>query len=142
MPYSTLADLIAQYGEPMLREATDRGEVATGEIDAAAIDRAIASADALIDGYLKVRYALPLVATPAIVQELSMTIALYKAHPNVASEKVRKDFEDAMKMLDKISAGTIRLDVAGVEPEASGSSGARITDRERPMTATNLKSYY
>lgn len=142
MAYCTLADLIAQFGGPMLREATDRGELATGTIDPAAIARAIASADALIDGYLKARYVLPLVATPALVNELSMTIALYKAHPNVVSEHVRRNFEDAVKMLVQISAGTIRLDVAGVEPEASSNSGARITERDRPMTPENLKGYY
>lgn len=142
MAYCTLADMLAQFGEPMLREATDRGEVATGEVDAAAIARAIGSADALIDGHLKARYALPLAATPALVNELSMTVALYKAHPNVASDKVRKDYEDALKTLGQISSGTIRLDVAGVEPEAANTSGARITDRQRPMTPDNLKGYY
>lgn len=141
MAYSTLADLTAQYGEPMLREATDRGEVATGEIDAAAIASAIASADALIDGSLKVRYALPLTATPALVRELSMTIALYKAHANVAAEKVRQDYQDALKLLTQISAGTVRLDIAGAEPASSGTSGARITDRQRPMTEHNLKGW-
>jgi phage gp36-like protein len=140
--YCTLADMISQFGTPMLVEATDRGETATGEIDEAAIARAIASADALIDGYLAGRYALPLVVTPAIVQELSMTIALYKAHPNVASEKVRKDYEDALKTLAQIASGVIRLSVEGIEPEGSNSQGARITETERPMTVKKLKGFY
>lgn len=141
MPYCTLEQLVAQFGELILVEATDRAEVATGAIDATAIERAIASADALVDGYLKVRYALPLEATPALVNELSMTVALYKAHPNVASEKIRRDYEDALKTLMQISRGDIRLDVAGVEPASSGSSGARITDRDRPFTPENLKGF-
>ena len=141
MGYCTLADLIAQYGEPMLIEATDRGTEATGTVDETAIARAIASADALIDGALKVRYALPLASTPALVNDLSMTIALYRAHANVASEKVRKDYEDAMRTLSQISAGAVRLDIAGVEPASSGSSGARITDRDRPMTPENMKGW-
>lgn len=141
MAYCTLADLIAQYGTPMLIEATDRGAVATGAVDETAIARAIQSADALIDGALKVRYALPLATTPALINDLSMTIALYRAHANVASDKVRKDYEDALKTLAQISAGTMRLDVAGIEPAASGSAGARITDRDRPMTPENMKGW-
>lgn len=141
MPYATLADLVAQYGERVLRDATDRAEASTGTIDADAVARAIASADALIDGYLKARYALPLVTTPALVNELSMTIALYKLHPEVTAEKVRRDYEDALKLLDRIAAGTIRLDVAGAEPQASGTGGARITDREPQLTQEKLRGW-
>lgn len=143
MSYCTLADLVSQFGTPMLVEATDRAEVATGEIDEAAIARAIASADALIDGYLKGRYKLPIAdPVPPLLTELSMTVALYKAHPNVASEHVRENYEDALKMLGQISKGDVRLDADGVEPEASNSQGARITETERPMTVAKLKGFY
>lgn len=141
MAYCTLDQLIAQYGEPLLREATDRGDVATGEIDAVAVARAIASADALIDGYLKVRYALPLVSTPALVTEWSMVIALYKLHPAVAAEKVRQDYQDTMKMLAQVSAGTLKLDVAGIEPTSSGSGEVRTNDPDRRLSADDLTSY-
>jgi phage gp36-like protein len=142
MAYCTLAQMLVQYGEPMLRDATDRADAATGDVDEAAVERAIASADALIDGYLKVRYALPLGDTPALVNELSMTIALYKAHPRVADEKVQRDYDNALKLLTQISKGDIKLDAAGAEPASAGTSGVRITpDREPHFTSDKLKGY-
>ncbi len=140
--YCTLQDLIDRYGEPLLREVTDRGDVSADEIDPVAIDRAIADAGALIDGYLKPRYALPLNPVPPLVKRLSLTIALYEAHASVANEKVRRDYDDALKLLTQISSGAVKLDANGTEPASSGSQGARITDRERPFTPENLKGYF
>lgn len=142
MSYCTLDDMLAQYGEPLLREATDRGEVATGVVDPAAVAAAIDSGDALIDGYLAVRYALPLATTPLLVKTLSMTVALYKVHAGVASQKVTQDYQDALRQLQQIAQGLMRLDVAGAEPAGSGGAGVKFTDRCRPFTPENLKGYF
>ena len=141
MAYCTLQDLIDRYGEPLLREITDRGDVAAEAIDATAIDRAIADAGALIDGFLKPRYALPLNPVPPLVKRLALTIAVYEAHASVAGDKVRRDYDDALKLLGQISSGAVKLDANGLEPASSGANGARITDRDRPFTADNLKGY-
>ncbi|MPZ57614.1 MAG: DUF1320 domain-containing protein [Rhizobiales bacterium] len=141
MPYATLEQLTDRFGESMLIELTDRAEPPAGAIDQDVIDRALADADALIDGYLKGRYLLPLSATPPLVTDLALAIAGYKLHRNVASEKIRKDYEDALKTLRDIAAGTVRLDLAGAEPEASGASGVQFSDRERDMTPDNLKGF-
>ena len=141
MSYCTLQQLKDRYSETLLVEVSDRGAVSTGMIDEALITRAIADADALIDGYLKGRYALPLAAVPPLVTDLSLTIAIYKAHANVAAEKIRQDYLDALKLLAQISAGTVRLDVAGVEPAASGASDVRTNEPERPLSAATMKGY-
>ncbi|MEX2480200.1 MAG: DUF1320 domain-containing protein [Gammaproteobacteria bacterium] len=141
MPYATQAQLTDRYGETMLIELTDRGETPIGAVDADVVERALADTDALIDGFLKGRYLLPLAATPALLVDLALAIALYKLHRNVASEKVRRDYDDALRVLRDIAAGTVRLDVDGAEPTASGSSGVRTNDRDRPLTPDNLKGY-
>lgn len=141
MPYTSQADLTDRYGERLLVELTDRGEVATGTVSTDAVDRAIADADALIDGYLGVRYALPLAATPPLVADIARAVAIHKLHVYTPSEKVEADFRHALKMLDDIAAGRLRLPVAGVEPEGQGGSGARMTDRDRPFTGDNLKGF-
>lgn len=141
MPYATQAQLIERYGEPMLVELTDRAEPPTGEIDASVVDRALADTDALIDGFLKGRYQLPLAQTPPLVVDLALAIAVYKLHRNVASEKIRRDYDDALKVLRDIAAGVVRLDVDGAEPAASGLSGVKTNDRERPLTPENLKGF-
>lgn len=134
--------MVAQYGEVVLRDATDRGDVATGAIVAAAVSRAIASADALIDAALAVRYALPLASTPALVNELSMTIALYKLHTSVAPEKVRKDYDDALAQLKQIAAGSLKVaDSAGEEIAGDEDDGVVTNEPERLLTNDSMKGY-
>jgi phage gp36-like protein len=141
MTYATQGQLIARFGEDMLIELTDRAEPPAEEIDAAVVADALADADAAIDGYLKGRYTLPLSETPPLVRNLALAIAIYLMHRNSVSEKVRNDYNDALRMLRDIAAGTVRLDVAGVEPTSSGASGVRTNDRARPFTPDNLKGF-
>lgn len=141
MAYCTLQELIDRYSRRMLVDASDRGDDATGEIDEALIDRAIADADAAIDGFLKVRYRLPLTSVPDLVRDLSLQIAIYKAHAHVVTDKIRDDYKYALKTLEQISQGTVRLDIEGAEPAASGASEVRTNQPERPMTAATMKGY-
>jgi phage gp36-like protein len=141
MTYATQGQLIARFGEDMLVQLTDRAEPPAEAIDAAVVADALADADAAIDGYLKGRYTLPLTETPPLVRNLALAIAIYLMHRNSASEKVRNDYNDALRTLRDIAAGTVRLDVAGVEPASSGASGVRTNDRARPFTPDNLKGF-
>lgn len=142
MAYCTLDQLTDRFGETLLIDLSHRDGDRPLAPDAALFDRVIADADALIDGYLKGRYQLPIAGeVPPILTDLSQAIAIYKAHSSVAAEKIRKDYEDALKTLKDIASGAARLDVAGAEPAASGSSGARITDRQRPFTEKNLEGW-
>ena len=64
MTYATLDLLTNRVGEAMLIALTDRGEVPFGVVDADVLARALADADAIIDGYLAARCARhPLVMT-------------------------------------------------------------------------------
>ena len=65
--YCTLAELKDRYSERLLIELSDRGEVPVTIVDVALFNRAIADAGALIDGHLKLRYALPLAEVPRLV---------------------------------------------------------------------------
>jgi len=139
MSYAAQSDLIERYGEDMLVDLTDRVTPPAGAIDASVVDAALANTDALIDGYLKGRYHLPLATTPALVKDIAIAVAIYKLHRNQVSDKIATDYKDALRALAQIATGTVRLDVAGVEPEASGSTGVRTTDRARDLTPENLK---
>lgn len=141
MSYATQADLVDRFGINMMLMLADRDDPPAGEIDAAVVARALADADAAIDGYLKGRYLLPLATTPPLVRDLAQAIAVYKLHRDTVSEKVRRDYEDAIKSLRDISNGVIRLDVAGVEPDSSGASGVQFSDRPRDMTPDNMKGF-
>lgn len=142
MTYATLAQLIDRVGEPMLIDLTDRGEVATGAIDTAVVARALADTDALVEGYLAAKYALPLTSTPPILADVAGAIALWKLHLTTPEDKVKVDYDAAMRALREIAQGLIRLpDAQGLEPASSGASGVIVTDRERPFTAENMKGF-
>ena len=141
MPYCTLQDLTDRYSQRMLVDISDRGDEATGDVDTALIGRAIADADALIDGYLKVRYALPLAAVPRLVTDLSLRIAIYYAHGHVAAEKIAADYKEAIRTLQEISRGVVQLDVDGLEPAESGGVEVRTNAEERVFTANTMRGY-
>ena len=141
MSYASQIELVARYGEPMLLDLTDRASPPGGAIDAAVVAAALDDASAVIDGYLKGRYALPIAGAPPLLRDLCQVIAIYKLHRDTAADKIRNDYTDALKTLALIASGTIRLDVAGVEPASSGASGVRVTDRDRPLTADSMKGF-
>ncbi len=125
----------------MLVALTDRADIPTGSIHMGVVDRALSDTDAMIDGYLAGRYALPLAAVPVMLTDIAQQIAIWKLHIAAPDPKIEADYKDALRQLRDISAGTIRLSLAGVEPAGTGGSGVVITDRERPLTADNLKGF-
>lgn len=141
MNYATQQQLTDRYGLAMLVALTDRGDQATGTIDPAVLTRVLADTDAMIDGYLMARYALPLATIPPLVVDLAQVIAIWKLHTSEPDPKIKQDYDAAMRQLADVAKGVLRLPVAGIEPPTSGASGARHTDRERPMTAENLKGF-
>lgn len=141
MDYCTQAELENRYGTALLTEISDRTDVPTSTIDTDLITRAITDATALIDGYLAGRYALPLATVPALITDLAQRIAIYYAHSNVASEKIGKDYEAALRQLKDIASGLIKLDVGGAEPEGSGASEVRTNEPERPLSAATMKGF-
>lgn len=141
MPYTSQDILTDRFGERMLRQLTDRATPPAGTVDADVVARALADTDAVIDGYLAGRYALPLATTPPLLVDLASAIAIYKLHPNAPSSKIEADYKDAIAALARIATGVIRLPVAGVEPEGSDATGVEVTDRERPFTEENLRGF-
>lgn len=141
MTYAAQQDLVERFGTSMLVDLTDRADPPAGAIDTDVVTRALEDTDAAINGYLAGRYKLPLATTPAMLRDLAQAIAIYKLHRDVASEKIRQDYADALKTLALISSGTVRLDVDGIEPASSGASGVRVVDRERDLTPDNLKGF-
>ncbi|UWQ31337.1 DUF1320 domain-containing protein [Leisingera sp. M527] len=141
MAYAAQDDLVTRYGQDLLVELTDRGEEPTGEIDADVVAKAISGTDALIDGHLQGRYVLPMAETPPLIRELAEQITIYKLHRYTPSELIKDEHKAALATLEKIAKGTVRLPVAGVEPATQPGNGVRVTDRERPLTAKNLKGF-
>ena len=138
MSYVTLAQLTARFGEAMLVALTDRGEFSTGTVDTTVVDRALADADAMIDGYLARRYALPVTVTQPLLVTIAGAVAIYHLHTTEPDPKIEADYKSAMAMLRDISSGTIALTAAGLEAPSTGGTGVQFTDRDRNMTQDNM----
>jgi len=141
MSYASLAHLTDRFGAEMLVGLTDRAVPPAGVVDGTVVDRALADTDALIDGYLAARYVLPLATTPALLVDIAQAIAIWKLHTFKPDEKIEADYREALRQLQQIATGTIRLSIAGIEPATDDGGGAMITDRERPMTEQNLRGF-
>ncbi len=117
MTYATQQDLIDRYGPDELQQLTDRasGMVIAPEV----IGRALADATAEIDSYLAKRMQTPLEPVPPLVRAHAAAIARYRLHKDVAPEKIRKDYEDAVAWLRRAAAGEVTIDGATPLPGAS-----------------------
>ena len=120
-PYATLADMQNRFSEAELIDLSDRG--GAGVMDSAVIDAALNDASATIDGYLAARYPLPLATVPDVLNRVSCDLARYYLYDERATEQVTKRHDDALKLLDKISNGSVTLGLPLTDtPEGSNTS--------------------
>lgn len=141
MAYTTQAELEERFSTRMLISLTDRSDPPSGVIDASVVQQAITNAEAVIDGYLASRYALPMADVPPQIAKIALHLTIYDLHVYQADPKIEADYKDALRMLKDIQDGVLRLPIAGVTPRQTGESGVRTTDRDRPMTEDNLKGF-
>lgn len=138
MTYAVEADLVERFGALELARRTDRVNGAT--IDAVVLGRALADADAEIDGYLATRYTLPLQPTPAAINRLACDIARYRLHDDGVPDTVRQRYEDAVSLLKKFSSGEVRL--AGLEAQAvAGEAEVYYSFAPRQVTDESLRGF-
>lgn len=116
MTYATKQDLIDRFGQTELAQLTDRTNGTT--IDDTVVGKALADADAEIDGYLASRYTLPLSPVPLTLVRLAGDIARYYLYEDRVTEQVKSRYDDAVKWLVNVSRGVVQLgvDSAGTPP--------------------------
>lgn len=134
MAYAIRTDLEAAYGA---------AEIAQREsmLPAGAVDRALADADAFIDGYASGRYAVPLSPVPANVLRLACAIARYNLLGDAATDRARADYEDAVAWLKDLAAGRVTLVSATLSASpATGGRPVSITPA-RIFNAAGLADY-
>lgn len=119
MVYATKQQMIDQYGEDDMIDLTDRADPPVGEINDTVLDQALVNASAVIDGYIGRRYNLPLASVPALLVPVCLKIVFYNLHRGRHTDEVRKEYEDAVSVLNKISSGDVVLDVGGKEPASA-----------------------
>ncbi|MCC7413319.1 MAG: DUF1320 domain-containing protein [Gammaproteobacteria bacterium] len=138
MSYASPQELIERFGEQELLQLTDQG--GRGIIDSAALDRALADADRVIDSYLRARYTLPLDAGVIAASGLALAaanIARYVLMGTQAPEEVRDRYRDALAWLKDVQAGRASL---GAEDPAAPTGPGRIRTAE-PQSGFDWDSY-
>lgn len=137
MAYATPQDMIDRFEEDELVQLTDQDEL--GVIDAVVLGKALADADAAIDGYLASRYTLPLATVPGSLTRIACDLARYYLYDNGATEEVRRRYDDAARFLTALAKGDITLgpDPAGAE----GVGSPQTSSPGRIFTIDTLKDF-
>ncbi|MBC7859192.1 MAG: DUF1320 family protein [Burkholderiaceae bacterium] len=120
MTYATRDDLVQRYG-------ADDIEQRESALPAGAVDRILADADALIDGYLAGRYSLPLTDVPPNLPQVACAIARYALLGDAATERAREDHKDAVAWLRDVAADKVKLQSATPVPGAAPESMVMMT---------------
>jgi phage gp36-like protein len=140
MGYAVKQDMIDRFGDVELKQLTDR----TGAVDAiddTVLGKALADADAEINGYLAGRYTLPLASTPMILVGLACDIARFRLYEDRATEQVRQRYEDAIKYLTKVAEGKISLGLDAGNQAQTEAGGAKAEGDERVFSRETLNDY-
>jgi phage gp36-like protein len=123
VPYATPQDLIDGYGADrilMLAQLPD------GTQDAAKVARALSGASSVIDGYLSIRYALPLTGIPDVLRDACVSIAVYRlaSEPGSLAEDMRTRYEDAIAYLKDVARGIAGIGAPTIAQQQAAAAAA------------------
>lgn len=128
MTYATLQTMLERFGDEELIQRTDRH--GSGQLDVQVMARALADADAEVNSYLAVRYALPLAGVPTALARVAADVARYRLYDDGVPETVRKRYEDAVALLKRMASGDVKLvldgDGQGGTGTGTGSGGTQV----------------
>lgn len=109
MAYCTTDDLKNYIPASQIIQLTDDADV--DQIDSDKLTDCIRRGDDLIDGYLRGRYALPLVSVPPVIRDLSTKLAAYFLFKRslilTMPEPIKEDYQYCTDVLVKIQKGMI-----------------------------------
>lgn len=119
MPYCTIDDIKDHIPESNIIQLTD--DEGIGVVNQARVDKAITTADSIIDGHLRGRYSLPLSTVPELIKTIAIDITVYKLYERrfelAMPESMMARYKNALKILEQIQKGLLKL---GIEPAETG----------------------
>jgi len=131
--YATQADIVTLYTEDALVVADHDGD---GNVDAAAISRALEFATSEINSHIGARYPLPLPAVPTLLNQFCVDIALYRLAntADLVSEEHRTRYDDAIGHLKLIASGKAILDLPAPDSD-NPDDATTISNGPRPIVS-------
>jgi phage gp36-like protein len=144
MIYCTIDDLKGIVPEQDLIELTD-DTVPPASIITDNVDKAIADAGEMIDGYLRAHYSLPLTPAPGLINTLACDIAVYRLYARrvklTPPEGVSERYKNALKLLGQIQKGEISLGAGEVPTSETGNDFVSVRADERIFTRKTMRKY-
>lgn len=135
MSYATQANMVTRFGEQELIQLTDRAQPALEMIDSAILAAAMTRADSLVDGYLRVRYTVPVAPTLPEIAHVAEGIARRYLYDDGAPEGVTVMYTEAIAWLKDVQAGKVLLPATAAIASATGGviGTARFNDVDTPF---------
>lgn len=109
MSYAAQQDLIDRFGEGELIRLTNPDDLQATTIDTDRLDRAIADAEATVDGYLQGPYDVPLSPVPRVITKITCDLARYELNDEHPPEHVSERKNDALQFLRAVASGKVSL---------------------------------
>jgi len=141
MAYCAQTDLQDQIPAAKLIQLTD--DTGIGVVGASAVSKAIADADAEIDGYCGVRYDVPFSPVPVLIRKYSVDIAIYNLYarkPGVVPEERQTRYENALRFLRDVGKGLVELG-ADAPAQDSTSNEVQVSTNSRIFTREKMSGY-
>ena len=133
---ATLIQLTIEGGN---RDSYTAEQIAAADAALATINEVLLDADEIVKGYVTVRYPTLSDPAPRILTVYAADIARFHLHDDQVSDEIANRNRDAMRALEKVSAGTLSL---GVTPEPSTSDAPVISQPgERVFSHNTLADF-
>lgn len=143
MAYLNQSDLVEKISEATLIQLTDT--TASGQIDSALVDSAIADAGALVDSMISPVYKVPLETVPRVIVGHAATIAIYKLHlfRSVDPGVWKDEYVRTLAFLQSVVEGKATLEGALPEPAPADdlSKNLYFESQERKFSRSKLKDW-
>lgn len=141
MAYATQADLEQRFGLVEIIQLTEKtgGNI----VNVAVLTLALADAEAVIDGYLRHAYSLPLSNVSPELVRICCDLTRYFLYEDGVPESVKLRRDDAISWLRDVSLRRVSLgaNVAGGVAPVAASSGIVATASARVFTPATLAKY-
>ncbi|WP_417212371.1 gp436 family protein [Acinetobacter venetianus] len=109
--YATRDDLIVRFGE------SEIANLEAMQTQPDAVNEALQDATEEIDGYVAVKYALPLPSIPTTLKRVACNIARYRLYFQRPTEEVEKRYESELEYLKSLAAGKAVLNIQNEQNE-------------------------
>lgn len=143
--YATVTDMIARFGETHMIRLSRPEDRTAQTVDAVKIETALADVSAVIDGYIRGRYLVPVAAPPAEIVRAACVLARYdlaQGEHMEPSDEMTAARKDVIGWLENVSRELVNLDIPAALPAGPAvGSGPRMSDRPRIVTHETLRGF-